>query len=67
MKISLVLIPKKGKFDDTCVYDYACLTPLDAGYRSSFKDATNKKIVQRLIKEVKSANPSFEAGDIQSK
>lgn len=66
MKILLVLILKKGKFD-TCVYDYACLTPLDTGYRSSFKDATNKKIVQRLIKEVKSANPSFEAGDIQSK
>ena len=63
MKISLASIPKKGKFDDAHVYDYVCLTPLDTGYRSSFKDAMNKRIVQTLIKEVKCANPSFEAGD----
>ena len=60
MRISLVSILKKGKFDDTCVHDYACLTLLDAGYRSS----CHKQTVQRLIKEVKSANFSFEAGDI---
>ena len=67
MKISLASILKKGKIDDAHVYNYVCLTPLDTGYRSSLKDAMNKKIVQRLIKEVKGANPSYEAGDIQSK
>ena len=57
------LIWNTGGFDSASHYMYGlCYIYY---HRASFNDDSNKKVVQRMIREVQTSNPSFQAGQIR--
>lgn len=66
MKSLLVLTQIKGKMMQE-FYDYIHSYMKLVFYSASFNDVQNTNVVNRLIKEVGSSNPSFQAGLVRCK